>query len=151
MGLDPIDYLQFFLALAFVLGLIGLGSLLLRRYGPGGLVTSRLRPGQKRRLKLIESLVLDPRRRVILVQRDDVEHLLLLGPQGEVVVEQGITPPAPSEAELLENGSDLSGAQTSPLETLSSVLPSGLTNRFKSSRPSPRLEKRSRSQDRGSP
>ena len=33
---------------------------------------------------------IDNRRRLVLVRRDDREHLLLLGPQGETVVETNI-------------------------------------------------------------
>ena len=142
MGLDPLDYLQFFLALGFVLGLIGLGSLLLRRYGPGGLVSARLRPGQKRRLSVIETLPLDPRRRVVLIKRDGVEHLLLLGPQTETVVEQGVVPPeGPSEDERTDG--------VDPVSAIAAVLPKSVTKRFQSPASKARLERRSASNDGG--
>jgi hypothetical protein len=44
----------------------------------------------KRRLKIVEFMPIDHRRRLVLVRRDDREHLLLLGPQGETVVETNI-------------------------------------------------------------
>ena len=46
--------------------------------------------GQKRRLKIVEYLPLDARRRLVLVRRDQKEFLLVLGPQGETVVESNI-------------------------------------------------------------
>jgi flagellar protein FliO/FliZ len=39
-----------------------------------------------RRLKISESLMLDPRRRLVIVRCDEREHVLLLGPGGDVVV-----------------------------------------------------------------
>jgi len=83
------DYVQFAVALIFVIGLIGLLAVLLRRFGGGGIAMPRYRPGQKRRLHVVDALPLDPRRRMLLVRRDNVEHLIVLGPQGETVVESG--------------------------------------------------------------
>lgn len=89
------EYLQFFLALAFVLGLIVLMAWLMRRLGGARYVGQ---PG-RRRLAIVEMAPLDGRRRLVLVRRDDKEHLLLLGAQDDVVVETGIdAPPAPPAA-----------------------------------------------------
>jgi flagellar protein FliO/FliZ len=79
-------YLRFVLALLLVLGLIAIMAWLLRRFGFGG----ALRGGTQRRVQIIETTSLGPRHRLILIRRDRVEHLLLLGPQGDVVVERGI-------------------------------------------------------------
>ena len=43
-----------------------------------------------RRLGVIEYMTLDPKTRLVLVRRDDTQHLLLLGAAGPVVVERGI-------------------------------------------------------------
>lgn len=96
--MDPADYAQFVLALIFVLGLIGLAALMLRRFGPGALSLPRNRAGA-RRLSVVEALPIDPRRRLLLVRRDGVEHLLLLGPNGDRIVESDIEAPAEIEAE----------------------------------------------------
>jgi flagellar protein FliO/FliZ len=64
--------------LAVTLGLIGLAVVALRRFGPetlGRLQSSRA----DRRLKIIETLVLDPSRRLLLVRCDAEERLILLG------------------------------------------------------------------------
>ncbi len=45
------------------------------------------KPGEKR-LKLSESLMIDPRRRLVIVRCDDREHLILCGPGGDVVVSE---------------------------------------------------------------
>jgi flagellar protein FliO/FliZ len=80
------EYLRFVLALALVLGLILLLAWVLRRFGAGGLV----RPGARRRLHVVESAMAGPRHRLVLVRRDDTEHLILMGPNGDLVVERGI-------------------------------------------------------------
>jgi flagellar protein FliO/FliZ len=71
-------------ALVFVLALIGLAAWLMRRFGPA------MRLGRSGRLGLVETIVLDSRRRLVLVRRDNVEHLLLLGATGDLVIEGGI-------------------------------------------------------------
>lgn len=87
--------LQAVLALAFVLALIAAAALIARRLGLAG---SAPAPGQ-RRLAVIETLALDGRRRLLLVRRDGIEHLLLLGGDGATVVERAIVaPPAPAAA-----------------------------------------------------
>lgn len=92
--MDLVTYGRFALALAVVLGLIAGFAWLMRKYGQG-----RLTPGGMRgRLGIVEFTSLDARRRLVLVRRDDVEHLLLLGPAGETVVETGIVPPATGTA-----------------------------------------------------
>jgi flagellar protein FliO/FliZ len=86
------NYIRFVAALVFVLALIGLFGFLLRRFGPNaGLPVQRR--GTQRRLGVVEVLPLDARRRLVLVKRDGVEHLLLLGMGDDRVVETGITPP----------------------------------------------------------
>ena len=96
--MDLYGYAKFVLALIFVLGLIGLLATLARRLG-FGLPQAQPRRGQDRRLALIEVLALDAKRRLVLVRRDNVEHLVILGHEGETVVETGIAAssvPAPS-------------------------------------------------------
>ncbi|UPT61630.1 MAG: flagellar biosynthetic protein FliO [Hyphomonadaceae bacterium JAD_PAG50586_4] len=41
-----------------------------------------------RRLKISESLMIDPRRRLVIVRCDGREHVLLLSPAGDLVVGQ---------------------------------------------------------------
>ncbi|HVJ41515.1 MAG TPA: flagellar biosynthetic protein FliO [Dongiaceae bacterium] len=83
--MDGESYLRFVLALVLVLGLLALAAFFLRRSGIGPKL------GRGRRLSVVETLPLGPRHRLILVRRDDVEHLVLIGPQGDVVVESGVS------------------------------------------------------------
>ncbi len=65
-------------ALMVTLGLIGLAAVAMRRFGPDAL--ARFQPvRRKRRLVLVESLMLDPARRLVLVSLDGEEKLVLLG------------------------------------------------------------------------
>lgn len=74
-------------ALLFVLGLMGGLAFFLKKLGLSG--ATPVSP-QKKRLRLIEALPLDGRRRLVLVERDNVQHLVILGVNGETVVETGI-------------------------------------------------------------
>ncbi len=77
-------YLRFALALILVLGLIALLAWGLRRFGMGVKMT------KGRRLGIVEVQMLGPRHRLMLIRRDDVEHLVIVGPASETVVESGI-------------------------------------------------------------
>jgi flagellar protein FliO/FliZ len=87
----PSDFLRALFALVLTLGLIGLAAVALRRYGPDALARFGS-PGKKdRRLAVVESLVLDPARRLVLVSCDGQERLLLLG-DGHTVAELNAPP-----------------------------------------------------------
>ncbi|MHA1597480.1 MAG: flagellar biosynthetic protein FliO [Alphaproteobacteria bacterium] len=88
------DYIKFILALIFVLALIGSVTLIARRMGFGmpaykGLLADR-------RLSIVETLNIDGKRRLLLVRRDDTEHLVLLGSTEDLLIEGGV--PAPENA-----------------------------------------------------
>jgi len=84
-------YLQFVAALAFVLALIAVLAWAVRRFG---LFAHVVPPrGGKRRIAIVETAALDAKRRLVLVRRDDREHLLLLGAAGDAVIETGIAAP----------------------------------------------------------
>ena len=87
--MEAMDYFRFLLALVFVLGLIGVLATLGRRAGLG-FPAAAIKPGRKRRLSVVEVTAVDGRRRMVLVRRDDVEHLLLISPTSETVIERGI-------------------------------------------------------------
>jgi len=65
-------------ALAVTLGLVGLAAVALRRFGPDFLLRMQ-KSKTERRLSVVESLVLDPQRRLVLVSLDGQERLLLIG------------------------------------------------------------------------
>ena len=75
-------------ALALTLGIIGLAAVALRRFGPDA-IARIVKPKRERRLAVVENLILDPTRRIVLVSCDGQEMLLLLG-EGRVLAE-GVT------------------------------------------------------------
>ncbi len=92
------DFARYLGALVLVLGLVGAAGLAARRFGLGGLV----KPMATRRLSIVESLMIGPRQRLLIVRRDGVEHLVLCGPDGTSVIEAGIPAAAmPITASLL--------------------------------------------------
>jgi flagellar protein FliO/FliZ len=88
--MDILDFARYFAALLLVLGLIGAAGLATRKFGLPGFA----KPAGARRLRIVESLMLSPRQRLVIVRRDDVEHLVLIGQNGASVIEAGIAPPA---------------------------------------------------------
>jgi len=85
-------YFRFLGALLFVLALIGAAGWAARRFGLGGRLAPN--PGKNRRLSVVEVVTLDSRRKLVLVRRDATEHLVLLGPGQDVLVEGGIVDPS---------------------------------------------------------
>ena len=80
---------KFFIAFAVVLALIGLTAWLVRRFGGNRLGGGKAR-GRQPRLAVIDASPVDGRRRLVLIRRDNVEHLLMIGGPTDVVVEQNI-------------------------------------------------------------
>jgi len=76
-AMDLAQVARMIAALAVTLGLIGLAVAAARRFAP--LAVLRLKTPAERRLKVVESLMLDPHRRLVVVRFDDEERLLLLG------------------------------------------------------------------------
>ena len=79
------DFARAVFELALTLGLVGLAAVALRKYGPDAMARFAA-PRKDRRLKVVESLVLDPARRLIIVECDGRERLVLLG-EGRVIGE----------------------------------------------------------------
>jgi flagellar protein FliO/FliZ len=86
------DYVRGLAALVAVLALITIAAWGARRLGLAG---NRIGPRRERRLAIAEVLAVDNRRRLLLVKRDDIEHLLLIGGADDVLLESGIDPSAP--------------------------------------------------------
>jgi flagellar protein FliO/FliZ len=89
-------------ALGVVLGLLVGALWLVRRYNirlPGGMTMGS---AAERRLSVVERLPIDGRRSVALIRRDDKEHLVLIAPEGllllEVAPAASTRPPAPRKA-----------------------------------------------------
>ncbi|WP_424627344.1 flagellar biosynthetic protein FliO [Bradyrhizobium sp. SYSU BS000235] len=81
--------LWFFIAFVIVLALIGVVFWLVQRFGGSRMGTNANR-GRMPRLAVIDAAAVDGRRRLVLVRRDNVEHLLMIGGPTDVVVEPNI-------------------------------------------------------------
>ena len=79
-----LDLARAVFGLAFTLGLIGIAAWAARRYAPQILARLNAERGE-RRLQVVETLVLDPARRLVLVRVDDEERLILLGEGRELI------------------------------------------------------------------
>jgi flagellar biogenesis protein FliO len=82
---------QFVITVVVVLALIALVYWLVRRYSSGGL--GRIGRGRVPRLAIVDAMPVDGRRRLVLVRRDNTEHLILIGGPSDLVVEPSIQRP----------------------------------------------------------
>jgi flagellar protein FliO/FliZ len=81
--------LTFFFAFVAVLALIGLAAWLVRRFA-GNRLGANTNRGRMPRLAVIDAAAVDGRRRLVLVRRDNIEHLLMIGGPTDIVVEPNI-------------------------------------------------------------
>ena len=88
-GADVPVAVKFFLSFVLVLAVIGLIAWLVRRFGSERFGGSSAR-GRQPRLAVVDAAAVDLRRRLIIIRRDNVEHLLMIGGPTDVVVEQNI-------------------------------------------------------------
>jgi flagellar protein FliO/FliZ len=133
---------RFFLAFLIVLALIGATAWAVRRFGSGRLGTNTR--GRQPRLAVIDYASVDGRRRLILVRRDNVEHLLMIGGPTDVVVEPNIVRAVAAPRDVA------SGRPAAGIEALPRAIPlpeNGSNGSWPlqpepagGSRPSPRLE-----------
>ena len=91
MSLDL--YARFILALAGVVALIALAGWAAKRFGLAGGIGA---PNGRQRLRIVETAAIDGKRRLVLLRRDETEHLILLGSEGALLIERGI--PATAQA-----------------------------------------------------
>ncbi len=82
--MDQVDIGRFILSFAFVVGLVFVAAWVTRKLGIEGRFK---KTSAESRLQVIDSLMIDPRRRLVLIRRDAREHLLLLSANQDVVIE----------------------------------------------------------------
>ncbi len=106
--MDFLGLLRAVFALAIVLGLILALAYALKRYAPQ-LMGKLQAPRGKKRLEVVETLVLDPVRRLVLVRLDDEERLILLG-EGRELAE----PPVERKAKAIVAARSLNEVAAAP-------------------------------------
>ncbi|GAB2175281.1 FliO/MopB family protein [Dongia sp. agr-C8] len=102
-------YLRFILVLIFVLGLVLALGWVLKRSGISGSAVA----GKGKRLGIVETAFLGPKHRLILVRRDEVEHLVLVGPNTNTLIESGIA----ADPRTRQSFKALVKAEAAPKET----------------------------------
>jgi flagellar protein FliO/FliZ len=91
--------LKMLFAFIVVFGLLALALWLVRRFGGERLANATTR-GRQPRLAVIDAATVDGRRRLVLVRRDNVEHLLMIGGPTDVVIEPNIVRAAGAPREM---------------------------------------------------
>src|ERR1700724_2973996 len=88
--------LRFFIAFLIVLALIGGSLYLVRRFGVSALKSAAGGRGRQPRLALIDHASIDARGRLVVIRRDNVEHLIMIGGASDVVIEPNIVRAIPT-------------------------------------------------------
>ena len=86
--MDWISWIAFFI---FLIALGVLGVWYFRDYLTGSGTGTGLFGGTKeKRLAVVEQATVDGRRKLVLIRRDDIEHLIMTGGPVDVLIESGI-------------------------------------------------------------
>src|SRR5450759_5954344 len=91
--------LLFIFSFVAVLALIGLAAWLVRRFA-GNRLGANTNRGRMPRLAVIDAAAVDGRRRLVLVRRDNIEHLLMIGGPTDIVVEPNIVRAMPGREQV---------------------------------------------------
>lgn len=89
----------FFFAFIAVLALIGLATWLVRRFA-GNRLGAGANRGRMPRLAIVDAAAVDGRRRLVLVRRDNIEHLLMIGGPSDIVIEPNIVRATPPQQQM---------------------------------------------------
>jgi len=94
--------------------LVGVLWLIRGRSGPSPFV----RGGRNRqpRLQVLDATAVDARRRLVLIRRDDTEHLIMIGGPTDIVIESGIAATGPAQPAESATTDAPVPAQTAPTE-----------------------------------
>src|SRR5437764_7320934 len=106
--------LTFFFAFVAVLALIGAAAWLVRRFA-GNRLGANPNRGRMPRLAVIDAAAVDGRRRLVLVRRDNVEHLLMIGGPTDIVVEPNIVRAAPGRDQLPQRSNAAEPPRLAPM------------------------------------
>lgn len=138
---------KFVIAFLLVLGLIGVTALILKRFGSGRMPLSGGGRNRQPRLAVLDSAAIDAKRQLVLIRRDNAEHLLLIGGPTDIVVETNIVRTGPQAAAAAERRPQLRGASESETSEYS-LVPEPLYDEPapRAPEPAPRLRERESAQ-----
>lgn len=98
MPTDLNDIIYYVIAFVFVIALIAIGARLLKgSMNKGNSKAGSFLRGRDKRLGVVEAASVDGRRKLILLRRDNVEHLIMTGGPVDMLVEAGIHSPQAEE------------------------------------------------------
>ena len=83
------DYITVLAGFLIVLGLMGITLFLMKKLL--GRMNCSFSPSN--RVNIIEVRYIDPKNKLVLLSRDSVQHLIMVGPNGSSLIEGNITPP----------------------------------------------------------
>lgn len=106
--------ITFIVAFIVVLALIGVAAWLVRRFATTRLGANTQR-GRMPRLAVIDAAAVDGRRRLVLVRRDNVEHLLMIGGPTDIVVEPNIVRAAAGRDQIPQRASAAEPPRLAPM------------------------------------
>ena len=112
------DILRVFFGLIAVIGLIGATAIFARKMG---LVSASSVLTRKRRLSVVETLAIDPRRKLLIIQCDNKEHLILLGHGGETIIDSDLENVVTAEEEAHTSSSIVPSQPGGPLSLFGKV------------------------------
>jgi hypothetical protein len=118
-GVEIPTPVNFVIAFVVVLILIGAATWLVRRFGATRLDAAAR--GRQPRLAVIDAANVDGRRKLVIIRRDNVEHLLMIGGPTDVVVETNIVRAATAatrEAPAVRPNGGAEAPRTGPLPDL---------------------------------
>src|SRR5262245_1860978 len=95
-GVDLPTPVNFVIAFVVVLLLIGAATWLVRRFGATPL--DHAAPSRQPRLAVVDAAAVDGRRKLVIIRRDNAEHLLMIGGPTGVVGETNIVRAGPLAA-----------------------------------------------------
>lgn len=84
------SFVTYFAAFIFVLALIAGSAWILRNFVQSGGNVPKFFNSKDKRIGVVESASMDGRRKLVLVRRDDKEHLVMIGGPVDMVIETGI-------------------------------------------------------------
>ncbi len=134
-GVELPTPVNFIIAFVFVLLLIGAAAWLVRRFGATRIDAAAR--GRQPRLAVIDSAAVDGRRKLVIIRRDNVEHLLMIGGPSDVVVETNIV-----RGTAVADPRCASRRETALAETMPRAMPQCPNRRRGRCSPSPRPPRR---------
>lgn len=118
------EILSWLLFVVFIAALLVAGGLLLRGYlstgSPSGALKDALSgnffgPRPPKRLEVVDQANVDGRRKLLLIRRDGIEHLIMTGGPVDVVIETGIQPTEPRNGQATDAPSAIYPRAARPL------------------------------------